>query len=313
MKRAMLALLVTPLVGGLLTYNSIYVVNEREQVAIVRFGKVVDVRSEPGLYFKLPFAFVSADRIHRFEDRALRLDLANIRLQVSGGKLYEVDAFIVYRIDDVGRFLQQLSGDVDAGEARLRTRLDAALRNVYGLHGFEAALSTARRSMMDQVGDQLRPAAKALGLGIVDVQIARTDLTEEVQQQTHKRMKAERFAEAELIRARGREAAQRIRAVADRLAVEVLSKARRQGEVLRGEGDAERTRIYAGAHARAPRFFAFYRSMKAYEEALHASNTTMVLSTSSEFFRYFRAPYANDVVPEGRSRVPDDAVSMRDG
>lgn len=276
------------IVVGLLAYESIFVVNERDQAAVIRFGRVVDVNTEPGLYFKLPFSLIAADRVHRFEDRALRLALPEIVLQVSGGKFYRVSAFAVYKIDDPARFLETVSGSVEVAERRLLTRLDSALREVYGRHGFEAALSEERRSMMKQVAGQLRPAADALGMTIVDVRIKRTELTEPVLQQAYERMKAERLVAAERIRARGREAAQRVRARADRSVVEILSEARRQAEILRGEGEAESTRIYANAHSRAPEFYAFYRSMEAYEQALQPENTTMILSLDSEFFRHFR-------------------------
>src|SRR5690606_11917780 len=153
-------------------------------------------------------------------------------------------------------------------EQRLRTRLDAALRRVYGLRGFEAALSEERADMMREVRDQLRPAATSLGLEIEDVRIRRTDLTAEVSQQTYERMKAERLAEAERLRARGREAAQRIRARADREVVEIVAEAQRESEILRGEGEAQRNAIFADAFERDAAFFEFYRSMAAYEAAL---------------------------------------------
>lgn len=284
-----------PLIGGLLAviafvvWSSIFVVNEREQAIVVRFGEIQSVKTEPGLYFKLPFAFIDADTVQYVEDRALRLDLDDIRVQVSGGKFYEVDAFVLYKITDARRFRETVSGDRVAAESRLRTRLNSALRTVYGLRGFESALSDERTSMMREVRDQLRPEAESLGLRVDDVRIRRTDLTQEVSQQTFERMKAERLAEAELIRARGNEAAQRIRAIADRQVVEIVSEAARDAEIIRGEGDGERNRIFAEAFSRDSEFFEFYRSMNAYSQALANSGTTMVLSPTSEFFRYFNS------------------------
>jgi membrane protease subunit HflC len=245
------------------------------------------VKTEPGLYFKLPFGFIDADSVQYVEDRVLRFDLDDIRVQVSGGKFYEVDAFVLYKIADARRFRQTVSGDQMAAESRLRTRLNSALRTVYGLRGFESALSEERTSMMREVRDQLRPEAESLGLRIDDVRIRRTDLTQEVSQQTFERMKAERLAEAELIRARGNEAAQRIRAIADRQVVEIVSEAARDAEIIRGEGDGERNRIFAEAFSRDAEFFEFYRSMNAYSQALSDSGTTMVLSPTSEFFKFF--------------------------
>lgn len=270
-----------------IAYSSIFVVNERQQAIVVRFGEIRDVKTEPGIYFKLPFGFMDADRVQYVSDQALRFDLDDIRVQVSGGKFYEVDAFLIYKITDPRRFRQTVSGDRESAEARLRTRLDASLRRVYGQRGFEAALSDERASMMREVGADLRPDAESLGINVEDVRIRRTDLTQEVSQQTYERMKAERLAEAELIRARGNEEGQRRRAIADRQVVEIVAEAQRDSEILRGEGEGERTRIFADAFQRDPSFFEFYRSMSAYSQAIGSPDTTMVLSPQSEFFRYF--------------------------
>jgi len=290
-----------------LVYASIFVVNEREQAIVLRFGEIQDVKTEPGLYFKAPLAFVGFDTVQIIEDRLLRLDLVDQPpVQVSGGRFYEVDAFLTFQITDARRFREQVSGDLNSAAQRLRTRFDAALRRVYGLRGFEAALSAERTEMMAEVRDLLRPDAQQLGLTIQDVRIVRTDLTAEVSQQTFDRMTAERLAEAERIRARGRENAQRIRAVADRQVVEIVSEARRESEILRGEGDAERNRVFADAFSRDPDFFEFYRSMIAYQRALaqqEGGDTTMVLSPNSEFFEFFEnAQGTTPVAPE-----PDQA------
>lgn len=284
-----------------LVYASIFVVNEREQAIVLRFGEIQDVKTEPGLYFKAPFAFAGFDTVQIIEDRLLRLDLVDTPpVQVSGGRFYEVDAFLTFKITDARRFREQVSGDLNSAAARLRTRFDAALRRVYGLRGFEAALSEERTEMMREVRDLLRPDAQQLGLTIDDVRIVRTDLTAEVSQQTFDRMSAERLAEAERLRARGRENAQRIRAVADRQVIEILSEARRESEILRGEGDADRNRIFAEAFTRDPEFFEFYRSMIAYERALQDGGTTMVLSPNSEFFEFFQDAQGSTPVTPGQ-------------
>ncbi|MCG7508101.1 protease modulator HflC [Mesorhizobium retamae] len=273
-----------------LLYSSVFVVNARQQAIVLRFGEIIDVKTEPGIYFKAPFPFFDADTVQLVEKRVLRFDLDNIRVQVSGGKFYEVDAFIAYRISNPRVFRSAVSGQIELAEQRLKTRLDAALRRVYGQRAFEAALSEERGIMMREVRDQLRPDATSLGLVIDDVRIRRTDLTAEVSQQTYDRMKAERLAEAERLRARGNEAAQRIKARADREVVEIVAEANKESEILRGEGDAERSAIFANAYNRDPGFFDFYRSMNAYGTALDNTGTTMLLSPNSEFFRYFRDP-----------------------
>ena len=290
-----------PLIGGIaaillfLGFSSFFVVNEREQAIVLRFGEIVDVKKEPGIYFKMPFAFLEADNVQIIEDRLLRFDLDNIRVQVSGGKFFDVDAFVAYRIDDARVFRLAVSGNLDNAQARLRTRLDNSLRQVYGLRGFEAALSEARSDMMREVRDQLRPDATSLGLKIEDVRIRRTDLTSDVSLQTFERMKAERLAEAERLRARGREAAQRLRAIADREVVKIVAEARKGSEITRGEGDGERNSIFADAYNKDQEFFEFYRSMQAYATSLHGAGTSMVLSPDSEFFKFFRDVNGKDL------------------
>ncbi|CAN7325084.1 protease modulator HflC [Rhizobium rhizogenes] len=281
-------LLIALAVVLLIVYSSVFVVNAREQAIVLRFGQIREVKTEPGLYFKLPFAFMDADRVQYIQEQELRFDLDNIRVQVSGGKFYEVDAFVVYRITDARKFRETVSGDRDAAESRLRTRLDASLRRVYGLRGFEAALSEERASMMTEVRDDLHRDAETLGLNIEDVRIRRTDLTQEVSQQTYDRMKAERLAEAELIRARGNEEGQRRRAIADRQVVEILADAQKDSEILRGQGEAERNGIFADASTRDPSFYEFYRSMAAYRSSFGSGGKTLVLPPNqSEFFKYF--------------------------
>ena len=266
--------------------SSIFVVNEREQAIVLRFGQITDVKTEPGIYFKLPTTVV--DSVQIIEDRVMRYDLANMTVQVRGGKLYEVDAFLTYRINNPRLFRQAALGDLNVAEARIGSLFTAALRQVYSQREFDAALSAERPAMMREARDLIVPSVSELGIQIIDVRILRTDLTQDVSQQTFELMKAERLAEAAFLRARGQEAAQSIRAIADRQAVEIVASARRDSEILRGEGDATRNGIFASAYGQDPEFFEFYRSMAAYASALDSQGTTMVLSPDSEFFRYFR-------------------------
>jgi membrane protease subunit HflC len=275
--------------------SSIFVVNEREQAIVLRFGQITDVKTEPGIYFKLPTTVV--DSVQIVEDRLLRYDVANMTVQVRGGKFYEVDAFLTYRINNPRLFRQQALGDLNLAEARIGSLFVAALRQVYGLREFDAALSGARAEMMREARDLIVQNVAELGIQIVDVRILRTDLTQDVSQQTFELMKAERLAEAAFLRARGQEAAQSLRAIADRQAVEIVASARRDSEILRGEGDATRNGIFAQAFGQDPEFFEFYRSMQAYRTALGATGTTMLLSPDSEFFNYFRADSQNGEAP----------------
>lgn len=285
-------------------YSSIFVVNAREQAIVVRFGQIQSVKNEPGIYFKLPFAFMDADRVQIVEKQALRFDLDNIRVQVRGGATFDVDAFVVYDIRDVRKFRETVSGDRESAEARLRTQLDSSLRRVYGLRDFDAALSEERVAMMLEVRDDLHRDAEDLGLNIQDVRIRRTDLTREVSPKTYDRMRAERLAEAELLRAQGTEEGQRRRAVADRQVVEITADAQRDSEILRGQGDAERNRLFADAFGKDPNFFEFYRSMSAYSTALSSQDTTLVLSPDSQFFRYFKNADGNLPTPPANPATP---------
>ncbi|KQT52871.1 MULTISPECIES: protease modulator HflC [unclassified Aureimonas] len=296
-------ILVVALAAVFVLWNSLFIVTEKEQAIVLRFGEIRRVVEEPGLYFKLPFGFSGADTVQKLSDQTKRFDLDNIRVQVSGGKFYEVDAFLAYRIEDAALFRRTVSASVPQAEQRLRTRFDSALRTVYGQRGFEAALSEERGEMMQQVAEQIRPDAASLGLKLLDVRIRRTDLTQEVSQQTYERMKAERLAEAELLRARGQVSARTIRAGADREVVETVAGARRDAEILQGQGEAERNGIFATAFGANEEFFEFYRSMKAYETALQNTGTTMVLSPNSEFFRYFNEPGA-PVASNGAPAAP---------
>ena len=296
----------------LLVLNSFFVVNEREQAIVTRFGQIEAVHEEPGLHFKMPFAFAGFDNVQIIEDRLLRVDLDDIRVQTSGGRFYIVNAFITYEIDDAVRFRQTASGDLQLVENRLRTRFEDAVRGVYGRRGFEAALSEARAEMMREVTARLQPEATRLGLAVEDVRIRRTDLTPEVSEQTFQRMRAERLAEAERLRARGNEAAQRIRAVANRQVVEIESDAVRESEIIRGQGEGERNRIFADAFGQDPEFFEFYRSLAAYRQAFEGGEgTRVVLSPDSEFLKFLLNPgSAPAVAPAGLRFGTDDAGNV---
>jgi len=279
-----------------LLFSSLYVVNPRQQAVVTRFGQITQVQTKPGLYFKLPTSLV--DDVQIIDNRLLRYDIANMTLQVKDGKFYVVDAFVTYRIADARKFRERALGSLDLVEDRLGARFDAALRQVYGLREFQAALSAERADMMTQARDLIRPDMAELGVDVVDVRILRTDLTDQVSAQTYDRMKAERLAQAALLRANGQQAAQSIRAIANRQSIEIVADATKDSEILRGQGDATRSKIYADAYNIDPNFFAFYRSMQAYRTGLASSGTTMLLSPDSQFFQYFG--------DEGRSDVPKD-------
>lgn len=287
-----------------LLFSSLYVVNPREQAIVTRFGQIITVQDQPGLYFKLPTSFV--DSVQIVDNRLLRYDLDNMTLQVSDGKQYVVDAYVVYRVADARKFRERALGQLSTVEDRLDTRFDAALRQVYGLRGFADALSAKRLEMMNQARDLIRPDMADLGVDVVDVRILRTDLTDQVSAQTYERMKAERLAQAALLRANGQQAAQSIRAIANRQSIEIVADATRDSEILQGQGDAERSSIYAQAFNVDPEFFEFYRSLQAYRTGLSSAGTTMVLSPGSQFFKYFGDSGAA-TVPSVTSSAPAPA------
>lgn len=276
------------LVALVIAYSATFVVTERDQAIVMRFGEIKRVIRAPGIYFKIPTAFI--DTVQIIDRRLLKLELEEKVVQVRDGRQYEVNAFLTFRITNPQRFRETVQGNLDLAATRLRTRFDAALRRVYGLRSFDAALSVERAAMMNEARDLIRPEAADLGIEIVDVRIQRTDLLPQVSQQTFQRMNAERLAEAAQLRALGNQEAIRIRAEADREAVVLVAAAQKDSEILRGEGEGERNRVFAEAFSRDPEFFAFYRSLKAYETATGGGDTTMVLSPDSDFFRYFSSP-----------------------
>ncbi len=273
-------------VAGLL--SSIFVVDEREKVLVLRFGQIKQVRIEPGIGFKVPLI----DEVARFEDRILSLETPLIEVTPADDRRLEIDAFVLYRIDDVVQYRQAVG---PGGESRaandLSGILESQIRAVLGSQGVTSntILSPERSGLMDQIRNQADTRANALGLKIVDVRLRQTNLPEQNFDATLQRMIAEREREATDERARGREAAQRVTALADRTYEEILSEARRDARIIEGEADAERNRIFAEAYSKDAEFFEFYRSLAAYEESLKGSNSTMVLSPDSEFFNYLRS------------------------
>ncbi len=268
-------------------YSCTYVVNEREQAIVTQFGEIQRVITEPGLHFKWPLSMIDFEKVIKIEDRLLTFESTDKTVQVRDGKRYLVDAIVIFRIDDAQKFRETVNADLRRVRDRLETRLDAALRSTYGRRAYEAALSKERAEMMREIRDAMRFDASGLGIQVADVRIKRTDLAEDVLTQTYNRMKEERLAEAEQLRAEGIQQKLRIEAEADREATVLVAQAQKQSEITRGEGEGERNRIFAEVYTKDPEFFEFYRSMKAYRAALEGEGTTMVLSPDSEFFDYF--------------------------
>jgi len=274
-------------------YSSVFIVDEREKALIVRFGEINRTINEPGLYFKLPFV---DDRI-RIEDRIVFFESPDKIVQVTDGRRYQVDAALMLRIVDPQKFRETVDASLTRARDRIETRLDAALRQTYGRRSFDAALTKDRPVMMREIRDQVRSEAITLGIDIVDVRIRRTDLMPEVMQETYDRMSAERLAEAALLRAVGESQSIKVRAEADRNYVELVATAQRESEIIRGEGDGERNKVFAEAYTKDPEFFSFYRSMQAYSKGLSGAATTWVLDPAWEFLKYFRRGTKDELPP----------------
>lgn len=268
--------------------SSIYIVDERQKALVIQFGQIKAVKEEPGVAFKIPLI----QTVEYFDDRILSLDTAETEVTPSDDRRLVVDAFARYRIIDVVKFKRAVStGGLRKAEVDLNGIIIDRIRAVLGADGVTSntILSAERTVLMQQVTDQARTRAAQLGVDILDVRLKQTNLPEQNLDATFARMRAEREREAADERARGEEAAQRVRAQADRTVVELESDASRQAEITRGEADAERNRIFADAFGADPEFFEFYRSLNAYRAGLTGDTTTMVISPDSEFFDYLKS------------------------
>ncbi len=266
---------------------SVYIVDEREQVLVLQFGDIKAERSDPGLYFKIPFI----QEVARYDSRILSVEIDAREITPSDDRRLIVDAFVRYRIADMRQFRKAVgAGGVLLANTRVERFVETALRDVLGGVNSAAILSGERAVLMVQIRDAAIIEARKLGLQVIDVRIKRADLPEQNLAATFDRMRAERVREATDLRARGAEAAQRVIANAERGAIELVSAAERDANIVRGEADAQSNRIFAEAYSRDPEFFEFYRSLAAYEIALQGRNSSMILSPDGEFFDYFASP-----------------------
>lgn len=284
MKKA--GILLPVLVVAIVTaFSALFIVDERENVLVLQFGQVKQEISDPGLGFKIPFI----QEVVRYDARILGLQTQPLEVTPLDDRRLVVDAFLRWRLEDVSRFREAVGVDgVRAAQGRMDRIMNAAIREVLGSVPSNTVLSEDRTSLMNRIRDLARREALSLGIEVIDVRLTRTDLPQENLEATFARMRAEREREAADERARGNEAAQRVRALADRTVIELVSSARREAEIVRGEADAERNRVYADAFSLDPEFFSFTRSMQSYERALRGDNSTMVLRPDSEFFTFLR-------------------------
>lgn len=266
--------------------SSIFVVDERETALVLQFGQIKSVRKDPGIYFKLPII----QEVVTYDDRILGFDVEALEITPLDDRRLVVDAFARWRINEVQRFRQAVGANgVNFAQDRIDKILNDEIRNVLGSVDSAAILSADRTTLTQRILEQARIKANSLGVEIVDVRLRRTDLPAQNLDATFARMRAEREREAADEVARGNEAAQRVRALADRTVIELVSDAKRQSEIARGEADAKRNAIFAKAYGANPEFFDFYRSLSAYRTSLLAGNSTMVMAPDSEFFDYLKS------------------------
>jgi membrane protease subunit HflC len=269
----------------LIGYGSVFTVYQTRQALVVRLGDPIRVVTEPGLNFKLPLF----DNVIYIDKRILDLENAAQEVIASDQKRLVVDAFARYRVRDVLMFYQTV-GSIEGANSRLSTTLNSALRRVLGEATLTHVVRDDRSTLMARVREQVDREAQAFGIQVVDVRIRRADLPEQNSQAVYQRMITERQREAAEFRANGSQRSQEIRARADREVTILLAEATSTSEQVRGQGDAERNRIFAEAYNKDPEFFAFYRSMQAYEAGLRGSDTRMVIRPDSDFFRFFSDP-----------------------
>jgi len=274
------------LLALLVAYGTLFQVYQTRQAIVVRFGAPQRVISEPGLHVKVPLL----DSVIYIDRRILDIESPAQEVIASDQKRLVVDAFARYKITEPLTFYRTV-GTIEGGNARLFSLLNSSLRRVLGEVTLTQVVRDQREALMAKVRDQLQGEAKDFGINVVDVRIRRADLPEQNSQAVYQRMQTERQQEAAQIRAQGSQRSQEIRAKADRDVTVLLAEAQSSGERIRGEGDGERNRIFAeaygGEHAD---FFAFYRTMQAYEQGLKHNDTRMLLKPDSDFFRYFGDP-----------------------
>jgi membrane protease subunit HflC len=294
---AVVALLAVIGLGG-----ALFTVSQTEQALVLRFGEPVPGRgliTDPGLHFKLPLV----ENVVTFDNRILDVESPNLEVLAADNQRLEVDSFIRYRIVDALRFYQTVNSVMGANN-QLGSVLNSAVRRVLSEANQQQIVRDERAALMVKIKEQADREARKFGVQVVDARIRRVDLPQQISEKVFGRMQTERQREAAEYRAQGSEQAQKITAKADRDVIVLKAEAQRQADQTKGEGDAERNRIFAEAFGRDPDFFAFYRSMQAYESAFKPGETRFLISPRSEFFRFFSAPEAS-AAPSADKPAPE--------
>ena len=267
---------------GATVFFSVFIVKEVNQAIVLQFGDPKRIITNPGLNFKIPFI----QNVVYLDKRILNLDAPSEEVIASDQKRLIVDAFARFKIVDPLKFYISV-GNERVARSRLSTIINSRIRGVLGTQELATLLSTDRARQMQIIQSQVNEEAKNFGIQIVDVRIKRADLPPANSEAIYKRMQTEREREAKEFRAQGAEIAQKIRSTADKDVTVLLAEANKKSEIMKGEGDGLRNKIFADAFGKDPQFFGFYRAMQAYEKALIGGETSLVLSPDSEFFKFF--------------------------
>lgn len=269
----------------LVASNSLYVVRETERGVLLKFGEVVNPNLEPGIHVKVPFV----NSVRKFDGRVLTLDSQPERFFTQEQKALIIDSYAKFRIADTATFYKATSGDEARAGVLLAQRINDGLRNQVASRTIQEVVSGERDQLMEIITRELDEVARVeLGVEMVDIRVKQIDLPPEVSESVFRRMNAEREKEARERRSQGKELAEGIRAAADREVTVIAANAYREAEQIRGEGDAQATSIYADAFGKDPEFYAFTRSLRAYQDAFSGSGDMLLLRPDSEFFRYLK-------------------------
>lgn len=262
---------------------AVYTVDEREKAVVVKFGEVVRYEDKPGLHFKIPFI----NTVRYFDARLVTLYTEPQLFSTKEKNKVTMDYFVKWRIIDVPKFYSTFAGNKQSSDVFLSQIVNSGLRDAIESRTMHEVISGDRREFMEALNAAVAKETRAYGMEVVDVRIQRVDPGQSI----YKRMEAERARTAKELRAQGAEAAEKIRADADRQREILLAEAYREAERLRGEGDARATAIYAQAYSRDPEFYSFYRSLNAYKESFKDKTDIMVVDPSADFFKYLKKPH----------------------
>ena len=285
-----------------IVFSGTFIVSQTEQALLLRFGEPVAGRglvTEPGLHFKIPLI----EHVIDIDKRILNLETPNQEVLASDNTRIQVDAFLRYRIVDPLEFYQTVQTTRQA-DSQLGYIMNSAIRRVLGEADLTQIVRDDRAKLMAEIRDQVNTETQRLGIEAVDVRIRRADLPRQISEQVFARMNSERAREAAEYRAKGSQEKQTIQAKADRDGVVLVGEAQQKADTYRGEGDAQRNKVYADAYGKDPDFFAFYRSMSAYDTAFASRDTRLVVSPVSDFFRFFKSPEGTPQAPRPK---PQDA------